>query len=326
MRPSRAPGTRSGPALVFSLAGAAGPTWATAPVLVGALAAQFAFDLASSALADRIALGPLPQRYVHAFGWVFLIDACLAPVGLAVAFAAADAPAAVVLVVPLVWLLRLFAHERGARIGNALALSAAYRGTALLLGDVIEADDAYTGTHSRDVVELVLAVVDHLGLDADQRRQAEFTALLHDVGKIRIPSALINKPGDLDPDERAVLETHTIEGERLLAGVGGTLGDVGRLVRSCHERWDGRGYPDGLLADEIPLVSRIVCVCDAYSAMSADRSYRKALPPEEVVSELRANAGTQFDPAVVAALLQVVGAARAAPTSGLERGALRVVA
>ena len=193
------------------------------------------------------------------------VDAALAPVGLLVAFAAVSMPWAFVVPLPLLALLGVFAQERKARIDHALELSAAYRGTALLLGDVVEADDAYTGSHSRDVVDLVLDVCDELGVDARGRRDAEFAALLHDVGKIRIPSEIINKPGKLDAEERAIVETHTVIGEELLKKVGGVLGDVGTIVRSCHERWDGAGYPDGLAGESIPLVARIVCTCDAFS-------------------------------------------------------------
>jgi HD-GYP domain-containing protein (c-di-GMP phosphodiesterase class II) len=239
-------------------------------------------------------------------GWAFLVDAALAPVGLAVAFAATLQPAAIVLVLPLVGLMAEFARERRSRIDHALELSHAYRGTAMLLGDVVEADDEYTGEHSRDVVSLVLAVCDGLGLDARARRDAEFAALLHDVGKIRIPDAIINKAGPLTDSERALIETHTVEGERLLSLVGGILGNVGRIVRSCHEDWDGTGYPDGLAADEIPLVARIVRCCDAFSAMTTDRPYRKARPTAEAVEELQRCAGTDFDPAVVDALAAAV--------------------
>src|SRR5207248_11299461 len=123
------------------------------------------------------------------------------------------------------------------------------------------------------------------------RRDAEFVALLHDVGKIRIPAEIINKPGPLDAEERAIINTHTIEGEKLLGQVGGLLGDVGRIVRSCHERWDGGGYPDGLAGTAIPRVARIVRCCDAFSAMTTDRSYRKALPVAEEVAELHRCSG-----------------------------------
>ena len=99
---------------------------------------------------------------------------------------------------------------------------------------------------------------------------------------------------------------HTIEGERLLHRVGGLLGEIGRIVRSCHERWDGSGYPDGLAGEEIPLVARIVACCDAFNAMTSDRSYRKALPVHQALAELRAGSGTQFDPRVVEALVAAV--------------------
>ena len=144
-------------------------------------------------------------------------------------------------------------------------------------------------------------------------RLTEFVALLHDVGKIRIPSSIINKPGPLDPAEWKVIKTHTIEGERLLRRVGGLLAEVGTTIRSCHERWDGDGYPDGLAGEDIPLIARIVACCDAYSAMTTDRPYRRALPAETAQAELVANRGRQFDPAVVDALL--ANACRPSPVS-----------
>jgi HD-GYP domain-containing protein (c-di-GMP phosphodiesterase class II) len=105
------------------------------------------------------------------------------------------------------------------------------------------------------------------------------------------------------------METHTVEGERMLARVGGLLGEVGSIVRSCYERWDGQGYPDGLAGEDIPLVARIVACCDAYSAMTTDRAYRRALSKEVAVEELRAHSGTQFDRDVVDALVRVLASA-----------------
>ena len=172
---------------------------------------------------------------------------------------------------------------------------------------MIEADDEYTGSHSRDVVELTIAVSDELQLSPRDRRDAELSALLHDVGKVRIPNEIINKQGPLTAEERALIETHSIEGERMLHKVGGLLGQVGRIVRACHERYDGKGYPDGLAGDEIPLVARIVACCDAFNAMTSDRSYRKAMPLEDALGELRRGSGTQFDPQVVNALVKSLG-------------------
>jgi HD-GYP domain-containing protein (c-di-GMP phosphodiesterase class II) len=130
--------------------------------------------------------------------------------------------------------------------------------------------------------------------------------LLHDVGKVKIPAEIINKAGPLDDAEWELMKTHTIVGEELLERIGGLLGEVGHIVRSCHERWDGAGYPDGLAGEDIPLAARIVCACDAWSAMTTDRSYRKARSHAEAAAELRASAGTHFDPRVVDALIAVL--------------------
>lgn len=294
------------PVLVLVLAGAQVPAWENAPWYAVALAAQLGGDAALLTLRTRLALGVRPQAFRHELGLVYRVDALLAPVGLLAAFAAADAPYAVLLVLPLVALFAIFAREREARIDNALELSQAYRGTALLLGDVIEADDQYTGDHTKDVVELTLRVADRLGVDDETRRGAEFGALLHDVGKIHIPDTIINKPGPLDDEEWAVMKTHTVEGQRMLERIGGVLARVGVVVRASHERWDGGGYPDGLSGEAIPLAARIVSACDAYNAMTTDRSYRRALPVADAIAELERCAGSQFDPAVVAALIDVV--------------------
>jgi HD-GYP domain-containing protein (c-di-GMP phosphodiesterase class II) len=295
-----------GPALVLGLAGEGPPSLEDWPLYTAALAAQFVFDFASAAAREWAVLGVPPRIQLRAMTLVYLIDFGLAPVGLAVAFAAQGNVAGVLLALPLVVLLRVFSRERRVRIDHELELRDAYRGTAFLLGDVIEADNAYTGTHSRDVVDLTLAVVDELGLSARERRDAEFAALLHDVGKVRVPNEIINKQGPLTDEERTIIEQHTIEGERMLLRVGGLLGEIGRIVRACHERWDGTGYPDGVAGDQIPIIARIVCCCDAFNAMTSDRSYRKALPLHKAIAELRRNSGTQFDPAVVKALISTI--------------------
>jgi HD-GYP domain-containing protein (c-di-GMP phosphodiesterase class II) len=297
-----------GPAVVLLLWGTHAPSWRSLPVYVGALAAQFALDFLSILLSTGSAVGLSPAAQFRSLLPVYTVDVLLAPLGLLVGFATYSHPWALSLLLPVLLLFSTFARERQHRIDNALELSHAYRGTAMLLGDVIEADDEYTGSHSRDVVELVVSVADRLALPPRERQQAEFAALLHDVGKVKIPAAIINKDGPLDDDEWAVMKTHTIVGEQMLGPIGGLLGDVGRIVRSCHERWDGTGYPDRLAGEAIPLAARIVCACDAWSAMTTDRSYRKARPAVEAAAELRAGAGTHFDPAVVETLLAVLEA------------------
>ena len=161
-----------------------------------------------------------------------------------------DGAAAVLLVLPLMLLVVVFARERTARISNVLELSSAYRGTALLLGDVIEADDSYTGSHSRDVVDLTTA-----------RSATSWACRAHaPAGRAdgaaarrrqdRDPERDHHQAGKLTPEERAIIETHTIEGQRLLHRVGGALSEIGDIVRACHERWDGKGYPDGTAGEE----------------------------------------------------------------------------
>ena len=297
-----------GPALVLTLLPVEPSTGRRAlAVLALAVAAQFAVDLASSTVREWAALRVSPRQVLSQLPLVFAIDLALAPLGLLTAMGAKHDRLALFLPLPLLFLVALSRRERQHRLDHALELSNAYRGTAVLLADVVEADDAYTGEHSRDVLALVLAVCDELRLDARSRMNAEFAALLHDVGKIIIPSELINKPGPLSPSEWELMRTHTLEGERLLRQIGGRIAEVGAIVRSCHERWDGGGYPDGLAGEEIPLVARIVCCCDAYSAMTSDRSYRPARPSAEALAELDACAGSHFDPRVVAALGKVIG-------------------
>ena len=295
-----------GPALILILFGAQVFAWDEWPVNALALLAQFAFDFAATSVRSRLIDGQPTWAELRLLAPVYGLDAALAPVGLLVAFASIQlGPAVCLLVIPLAAVLAVLSRERETRIEQALELSAAYQGTALLLGDVVEADDAYTGSHSRGVVELSLAVSDRLGLDTRQRRNVEFAALLHDVGKIAVPKEIINKPGPLDEAEWAVMHRHTIEGEAMLNRVGGVLADVGRIVRSSHEHYDGSGYPDGLAGEEIPIEARIVTCCDAFSAMTTTRSYRKAMPMDAAIAELRACAGTQFDPEVVAALMAI---------------------
>jgi putative nucleotidyltransferase with HDIG domain len=295
-----------GPAVVFAAAGVQHPAWSDGPLYAAAFGAQVGTDIVVSTVREWAALGVSPRLQLAVLGRVYMVDALLTPIGLLAAFAADGHPYRGLLVLPLVVLLAVFAQEREANIENALQLSMAYRGTALLLGDVLEDKDAYTASHSHGVVSLSLMVADQLRLDPAARRRVEFGALLHDIGKIAVPAEIINKPGPLDDDEWAVMKLHTVEGQEMLDRVGGVLGEVGRVIRSSHEHYDGRGYPDGLAGEAIPIEARIVSACDALSAMTTTRSYRRAMSLESAREELIRNSGTQFDPRVVEALLELV--------------------
>ena len=174
------------------------------------------------------------------------------------------------------------------------------------LAAAMDMRDCRTARHSEDVVSLAVAVGRLLDLDPASLVELEFAARLHDVGKIRVPDAVLHKPGPLDDEEYALIRCHATWGAETLCGIPG-LEAVAAVVRYHHERWDGAGYPDGLSGARIPLASRIICACDAFAAMTADRPYRDALPSTTALQEVLAGSGTQFDPAVVDALAHAVG-------------------
>ena len=166
--------------------------------------------------------------------------------------------------------------------------------------------------HVRDVGRLAEDTARRLGLPEHEVVDVLHGAELHDVGKLAIPESILRKPGPLDDAEWEVMRGHTIDGERLLSGIP-ALATAASLVRSSHERWDGAGYPDRLAGADIPIGARIISVCDAYDAMVTDRPYRRGMPEADAAAELRRCAGTQFDPDVVEAFLQVVVLSDAAP-------------
>jgi putative nucleotidyltransferase with HDIG domain len=295
-----------GPAILIAIAGGEDASLERWPLYLALLGAQFVSDAGSSYAFDWAASGVPPRIGAKTLAAAWVADALLSPVALAVAYAGEHVWWAALLGLPLAALLGVFARQRREGLDAALELSAAYRRTAFLLGDVLEADDEYTGSHSHHVVELAAAVADQLGLDRRRTHLVELGALLHDVGKIRIPKAILLKPGPLDDAEFEEMKHHTIYGQQLLDRVGGPLSHVGAIVRASHERFDGDGYPDGLSGRGIPLEARIVGACDAFSAMTTDRPYRAALPVAVALAELHRCAGSQFDPAVVQALCAVV--------------------
>jgi HD-GYP domain-containing protein (c-di-GMP phosphodiesterase class II) len=155
-------------------------------------------------------------------------------------------------------------------------------------------------------LELAELVADRLGLEDHDRRHIESAALFHDVGKVAIPDEILDKPGPLTGEEWAVVRTHTIRGQELLAKAGGVPDEVGTIVRATHERWDGLGYPDSLSGPSIPLAARIISCCAAFNAMTTKRSYREAMSAEVALRELVDHAGTQFDPHVVKTVIAAI--------------------
>ncbi|HSB38055.1 MAG TPA: HD domain-containing phosphohydrolase [Gaiellaceae bacterium] len=194
-------------------------------------------------------------------------------------------------------LLAAFGHEEHAE--------RLYRETLASLSNALEAKDAVTSEHTEEVVRLAVAVAAELDLELEAVRNVELGAVLHDIGKVRVPEAILNKPGPLTGEEWEVMRTHPEVGERILRPIR-SLEAILPIVRHHHERWDGSGYPDGLAGRAIPLGARIVAVCDAYRAMTEDRPYRKALEEAEARRELSDGAGAQFDPDCVEALVRAL--------------------
>jgi diguanylate cyclase (GGDEF)-like protein len=191
----------------------------------------------------------------------------------------------------------------GQRIASELETS--FLATIDALVRALEAQDLYTSGHALSIADLARRVGRVLGLDAAALRDVEHAAVLHDIGKIGIPSELLRKRGPLDSGEQEHMREHPEIGARILEPVE-RLRQLAPLVRFSHECWDGSGYPDGLAREQIPLGARIISVCDAFDAMVSDRPYRGGRSAEDALVELRAHAGTQFDPAVVAAFEQAV--------------------
>jgi diguanylate cyclase (GGDEF)-like protein len=207
---------------------------------------------------------------------------------------------------------RMYAEKHGVRSAGA-----AHEVKRALLSALAQRDPELS-THLDDVGRLAEEVARALGCGSGLVERVRIAAELHDIGKMAIPEAILAKPRGLSEGEWALMRQHTVAGERIIAS-SPALADVAPLVRSSHERWDGTGYPDRLRADEIPRGARIIAVCDSYHAMTSDRAYRQALNPETALAELRAGAGTQFDPEVVDAFLSRVPGAAPAPATLVSR-------
>jgi putative nucleotidyltransferase with HDIG domain len=203
---------------------------------------------------------------------------------------------------------RLLADQAGIVLGAAQlaeTLEEQHLATVAALAAALEAKDAYTGGHAHTIADFSVLVGEELGLSGRDLKAVRMGALLHDVGKIGIPEAILNKPGPLTDAEFTVMKRHTVIGADIISGIPG-MDEVVMLVRSSHERWDGLGYPDGLRGHDIPRGACVIAACDAYHAMTEDRVYRKAMSIEGALAELRRCTGTQFMPAAVDALETVV--------------------
>jgi response regulator RpfG family c-di-GMP phosphodiesterase len=200
-------------------------------------------------------------------------------------------------------LRHLLELERGQRE----LLQSAYLETISALASALESKDTGTRAHSQRVQSYATALANPVGPELIREPSTPYGFLLHDVGKIGIPDGILQKPGPLSAAERRRMQTHTVLGEAMLSGVAFLKGEGLKIVRSHHERWDGRGYPDGLARDEIPLGARVFAVADALDAMTSHRPYRRAISWSSARSEILEQRKRQFDPDVVDAFVAVEG-------------------
>lgn len=186
--------------------------------------------------------------------------------------------------------------QRQVRIGNETIFS---------IANAVEARDRNTGKHSFRVAEYAVSIARELGFNEKELDALHKTGLLHDIGKIGVPDSILNKPARLTDEEYAIMKTHVDIGGEILKDF--TLVErVAEGAKFHHERYDGKGYPNGLKGEEIPLNARIIGIADAFDAMTANRVYRKALDMEQVVAELKRCSGTQFDPGLVEIMLELI--------------------
>ena len=187
-------------------------------------------------------------------------------------------------------------------------LSRSYMATVRALSNAVEARDAYTGKHAERVAAYGIEIARAVGLPRPEGAETQFGFLLHDIGKVAMPDAILFKPGALTTEERALMARHPVVGAEIVDGIE-FLSEAAKVVRSHHERWDGTGYPDGLRGEEIPLAARVFAVADVLDALTTDRPYRPRIPLGEARAMIVEAAGTQFDPTVVTAFARIDDAA-----------------
>lgn len=224
---------------------------------------------------------------------------------------------------PIFTVIAVLAFTLVRRAGKLQLERSTFQSTVSSLLTALNARDGVTREKALRTVQLAELVALEMGLSVSDREQVRYAAYLHDIGKLGVPNELLSKPGPLTADEWVVLREHPVIGERIVRNVPG-FADVAVIVRHEHECWNGSGYPDGLSGDRIPVESRIIHACDAYAAMTADRSYADSVSRAEIRTELEARAGTQFDPDVVSALLSVIGGRNDAPGASVLDLSLRL--
>jgi HD-GYP domain-containing protein (c-di-GMP phosphodiesterase class II) len=276
--------------------------------LGGILAASYIFELPT-----LMVLLLIPMMSVTCFFWdnrwlvaFFLAVAAFVFIIPVLTGDAFDRSAALIVTLPAMLVVACLSGSLAARVlSMRTSQRARYKATIEALSAALTARDGYTGEHSQETLDLVLAICGELKLSSSTKEYIADVALLHDIGKIGIPNEILHKPGKLDAEQWEIMKQHPVIGEQIVVKIPG-LEEVARAIRHEHERWDGNGYPDGLKAGAIPLASRIVLVCDAFHAMTSDRPYRRAMSVDAAKIELSRNAGTQFDPKIVKALLHVL--------------------
>ncbi|HXM52157.1 MAG TPA: HD domain-containing phosphohydrolase [Candidatus Binatus sp.] len=303
-----------------------GLPWLRVPIepLFGAIVVGIALPLLYLSIAGNVHSRDLVSVYIV----LALFTAALLPLRTAMAVALVAAVAAAVPLVAgwselyerallvLVCVIGLIVYTQTRMLGNfsrqkreaderVRQIEESFMTTLGAVSAMVYGKDRFTETHSRATAMLAVAVAQHLGLKGLALRQIEYAALLHDVGKVSLPAQVLEKPGPLNGEELALVHEHPVIAERILSRVP-SLKAICPIVRAQYERWNGSGYPDGLAGEMIPLGGRIIHVCAAFHAMSTDRPYRPALTTDQIISELRSQAGSQFDPRVVEAVVALV--------------------
>ena len=261
----------------------------------------FTVSISLVSLAVHLSTGlPFKDIWFHNFGWIVASYLIMTPVALLLARMYDASP-------PLLggwggWSVVLFLiplYYARFHWDEVVKLREAFNKTVDLLSNTIDAKDSHTFLHSERVTAIASALARAYGLDAAQINTIEKGSRIHDIGKIGIPDAILFKPGSLTDEEFAVIKKHPEYGVRLLEPAQDYLRETFDIIKYHHERWDGRGYPEGLAGQEIPLWARIVGLADAYEAMTAGRPYQKAKTPEQALEEIEDLAGIQFDPRLV---------------------------